>query len=384
MSELNITNFQKIVLVLVLSLGYSVASAQDARLIAKNTFPSVVMLEMRDDKNRPIKFGSGFFVRPDVVVTNYHVIEGASDGFAKIVGKPSTYQIEGIVGIDKTKDLALLKVKGVRGRPLALADISKIQVGQEVFAFGNPKGLEGTISTGIISGSSLRTVANENLIQITAPISPGSSGGPVVNRRGEVIGVAVSSLKDGQNLNFVVPSSYLALLLANSKEVVSLSNVAHAGKDSVKSVSAPSLSATAAWLIDELTARRAVSELGAKFQNVSLVFDGCTMKFISRKQFSDERYYYVDTNIAKLDILRLLTLDDLIHQNQTLALTFPRGTVLSKMDRYYDGVLESEPEWIRSFDFGISVGDAKTGARVIKAFNHMAELCKEEKKKEPF
>ncbi len=69
MPKLNITDFQRTILLLVLSLGYSITSAQDARLIAKKTFPSVVMLEMRDDKNRPIKFGSGFFVRPDVVVT---------------------------------------------------------------------------------------------------------------------------------------------------------------------------------------------------------------------------------------------------------------------------------------------------------------------------
>jgi S1-C subfamily serine protease len=123
------------------------------------------MLEMRDDKNRPISLGSGFFVRPDVVATNYHVIEGATDGFAKVVGKTSIYHIEGVVGIDKTNDLVLLKLRGVVGKPLLLADISKIEVGQEVFALGNPKGLEGTISPGIISGSSLRKVNNESLIQ---------------------------------------------------------------------------------------------------------------------------------------------------------------------------------------------------------------------------
>ena len=166
-------------LLVVLFLG-SFVNGQDARVIAKTIFPSVVMLEMRDQQNRPISLGSGFFVRSDVVVTNYHVIEGATDGFAKIVGKTTIYHIEGVLGIDKAKDLALLKLTGVNGKPLSLADVSKIEVGQEVFALGNPKGLEGTISPGIISGSSLRQIENENLIQITAPISPGSSGGPVV------------------------------------------------------------------------------------------------------------------------------------------------------------------------------------------------------------
>ncbi len=200
-------------------------NAQDARLIAKQTLPSVVMLEMYDDDNRFISLGSGFFVRTDIVATNYHVIEGASDGFAKIVGQNSSYQIEGIVGLDRRRDLALLKLKGAVGNPLKLADISTIEVGEEVFAVGNPKGLEGTISPGIISGSSIRELEDENLIQITSPISPGSSGGPVVNKKGEVIGIAVSSLKDGQNLNFAVPSSYLALLLAGLKPVSPLRGV---------------------------------------------------------------------------------------------------------------------------------------------------------------
>ena len=166
----------------VLATNY-VAQAQDARLIAKNVFPSVVLLEMQDGNHRPLKLGSGFFVRNDIVATNYHVIEGAANGSAKIVGEALTYRIEGTVGIDKSRDLALLKLTGINGKPLLLADISQIEVGQEIFALGNPRGLEGTISPGIISGLNFREVGGENLIQITAPISAGSSGGPVVNQK---------------------------------------------------------------------------------------------------------------------------------------------------------------------------------------------------------
>ncbi len=85
-----------------------VVQAQDARHIAKNVFPSVVLLEMQDGNHRPLKLGSGFFVRNDIVATNYHVIEGASNGSAKIVGETLTYRVEGTVGIDKSRDLALL------------------------------------------------------------------------------------------------------------------------------------------------------------------------------------------------------------------------------------------------------------------------------------
>lgn len=193
--------------------------AQDARLIAKNTLPSVVLLEMYDADNNLFKLGSGFFVRSDVVATNYHVIEGASSGAVKMVGQPSRYLIAGTIGIDKLNDLALIKLIGANEKPLVLGDLSGIEVGQEIFALGSPRGLEGTISPGIVSGMHLRELGNENLIQITAPISSGSSGGPVVNGRGEVIGVAVASLKDGQNLNFAVPSSYLLALLAGAKNV---------------------------------------------------------------------------------------------------------------------------------------------------------------------
>ena len=214
-----------IYLLLVMFLLGSQIVGQDARIIAKNVFPSVVLLEMQDELKRPLAQGSGFFVRPDVVATNYHVIKGASYGTAKIVGEPSIYNILGVVGFDKKRDLALMRISGVNGKPLSLADISKIEVGQEIYALGNPRGLEGTISTGIISGSNFRHLDGEDLMQITAPISPGSSGGPVVNKEWEVIGVAVSSLEKGQNLNFAIPSAYLALLLANMQTVVSLAEL---------------------------------------------------------------------------------------------------------------------------------------------------------------
>ena len=86
------------------------------------------------------------------------------------------------------------------------------QVGETVYAVGNPRGLEGTFSQGIIS--SIRPVGIDKLIQITAPLSPGSSGGPVLNRKGEVIGVSVLTIRDGQNLNFAIPSIHLSALLA--------------------------------------------------------------------------------------------------------------------------------------------------------------------------
>lgn len=197
------------------------SSAQTPRDIAQESFPSVVLLVMEDANGQPLSLGSGFFVHNDLVATNLHVVEGASRGYAKIVGKKQKYDIAGVVGIDPERDLVLLKITGAKAPFLSLGDSQQVAVGDEVYAIGNPQGLEGTFSQGIVSG--VRKVGKDTLFQITAPISPGSSGGPVLNAQGKVIGVAVATFRDGQNLNFAIPCSYLALLLKDLKPVSPLS-----------------------------------------------------------------------------------------------------------------------------------------------------------------
>ncbi len=192
------------------------ANAKSAREIARSVFPSVVLLVMEDDNGQPLSQGSGFFVQRDVVVTNFHVIEGASAGFAKLVGKRGTFEVSGVVSVDQLHDLALLKLKGVNAPPLGLEVAGQVAVGDVIFAAGNPLGLEGTFSQGIISG--IRHVDADTFLQITAPISPGSSGGPILNSRGQVIGVATASFVGGQNLNFAIPASYVAAALSKSKK----------------------------------------------------------------------------------------------------------------------------------------------------------------------
>ena len=99
---------------------------------------------------------------------------------------------------------------------VSIADSDAVQVGEPVYAVGNPHGLEGTFSQGIIS--SVRKVGTDRLLQITAPVSPGSSGGPVLNGRGKVIGISVATFRGGQNLNFAIPSNYLTALLTQVGE----------------------------------------------------------------------------------------------------------------------------------------------------------------------
>ena len=199
-------------LVFVMCYRIPVANAQTAQQIAKKAFGSTVLLVMEDANSQPIGLGSGFFVQPNQIATNLHVVEGAARGYAKLIGKKTKHNIEGITAIDAKRDLVILKISALGTRALSLGNSNVVQVGDPVYVVGNPRGLEGTFSQGIIS--SVRTVGGDKLLQLTAPISPGSSGGPVLNRSGEVIGVSVATFRGGQNLNFAIPSIYLTQLAA--------------------------------------------------------------------------------------------------------------------------------------------------------------------------
>jgi S1-C subfamily serine protease len=198
-------NFVRIVVV-----AFSMSCAcfgQSARDIAQVAFKSVVLLEMNDSNGQPLSLGSGFFVSNGIIATNAHVIEGASSGTAKLVGDTHTLQILGTVAVDRHADLALLKVKS-NTPPLVLSPNTSPAVGDNVYVVGNPLGLEGTFSEGIISA--VRHFDGDSILQMTAPISPGSSGGPVMDSSGAVIGIAVATFQRGQNLNLAMPVKFLS------------------------------------------------------------------------------------------------------------------------------------------------------------------------------
>ena len=218
MKHQNKSLWQPLLIIPVIVLIFCTIStvlAQTAPEIAEKALAATVYLEMKDSKGLPLGIGSGFFVRDNLIATNYHVIEGAARGTAKLVGQFSTYTIEGVTATDKTNDLALLKVTVYGINPLPLGNSSDVKIGETVYVAGNPKGLEGTFSNGIIS--SRRDQYAKERLQMTAPISPGSSGGPVLNSKGEVIGISFMTLVSGQNLNFAIPSRYLTELLTESK-----------------------------------------------------------------------------------------------------------------------------------------------------------------------
>lgn len=198
---------------LILFVSFTGAFAQSSDSmpdIVARIKPSVVSVFAYDSSGKGVKSGSGFCVAPNRIVTNKHVIENA----VKIVirGSDNNYNVIKIESVDSTGDLALLRTEELDSqiKPLTIADYAP-RVGEKILVLGNPKGLEGTVSDGIVSA--FRNVPSiGKLVQITAPISHGSSGSPVINMKGEVIGVATLNLQDGQNLNFAISSERIISL----------------------------------------------------------------------------------------------------------------------------------------------------------------------------
>ena len=191
--------------------------------IALRSFASVVLVTIEDARGKTLGYGSGFVVDKGVVVTNFHVLKGGSGGSVRLVGDPESHKIAGVLASDPAFDLALLSIPDLEAAPLTLGDSSGMVIGDKIFVVSNPQDLEGTFSEGIVSGK--RKLENVRLLQITAPISSGSSGGPVLDGHARVVGVATSSLRSGQNLNFAITVDYIAQLLGARGEVLELAKV---------------------------------------------------------------------------------------------------------------------------------------------------------------
>jgi S1-C subfamily serine protease len=167
--------------------------------------------------------GSGFILdKAGHILTNYHVIQGANRGIQVTLSNKAHYAAT-VLNADKVHDLALLKIDAPNLQPVTLADSSKIQVGQRVFAIGNPFGLSGTMTQGIIS--SIRSIRNangaliDNAIQTDAAINPGNSGGPLLNSGGQVIGINTMIASNGADQNsgigFAIPINTAKAVLAD-------------------------------------------------------------------------------------------------------------------------------------------------------------------------
>lgn len=218
-----------------------------AQQISEKCAPSVAYVEVYDKSGKPFASGSGFFIDSNgTFVTNYHVIDGAYS--AKIMStEGKVYNVEGVYDFDIGRDTALLKVTGHDFEYLEI-DTSTPVAGQRVYAIGSPKGLDNTISDGLVSNPN-REIDGLDFIQISVPISSGSSGGALINEHGKVIGITSAGIGSNgndlvQNLNLAIPIHYINdLERTQVKSLTRLSSLVGKSYDLALSATSVNLSA---------------------------------------------------------------------------------------------------------------------------------------------
>jgi hypothetical protein len=194
---------------LFLSREESFSQASISQLAEKYK-ASVVSVIAMDKGNRTIRTGSGFFVdRQGVIATSHHVLEGAARAMVRLEGRLEG-EVMDILSDDPDCDLLMAKTSLKNTSPIPFGDSNGIAEGEEVLIIGHSPGWERMLSAGHILGS--RKAANLQLLQLSAPLLVGCSGAPVLNKKGEVVGVATAFADLSTELNFAVPIHYLRTL----------------------------------------------------------------------------------------------------------------------------------------------------------------------------
>ena len=189
----------------------AVLRARSAEELFTELSPSTARITAHDVSGRAVGLGSGVVVGAGAVVTNCHVATAGGSLVVKVGAEQFSASVE---IADEEYDLCRLSVPGLGAPAVAIGSADTLRTGQKVYAIGAPQGLELTISDGIVSG--MRELPQGRVIQTTAPISPGSSGGPLFDAYGRLVGIMTFQHRTGQNLNFAVPADWIANLRSRS------------------------------------------------------------------------------------------------------------------------------------------------------------------------
>lgn len=201
---------RRTLLACALSGGAAIASAQGAPTPAtlfQQLAPSVWTVRTLDAAGRPLAQGSAVVVGPGRLITNCHVLRQAK---ALSVGRENVSYGAMLEHPDTERDLCQIKVANFTAPPVTLAPPDALQTGARVYAIGSPRGLETTISDGLLSGIRRSASGDIEALQVSVPISPGSSGGGLFDDQGRLIGITTSGFRDSQNLNFALPAGWIA------------------------------------------------------------------------------------------------------------------------------------------------------------------------------
>ncbi len=255
-------------------MGWSIVvigqdNSADYSNLVERVRPAVVSVHVFDARGNTLRQGTGFLVGEGLIVTNHHVIEGGSRIIVRTAGK-GDYEAR-VETAQSTADLALLtsEVDG-KMEPLKFSRTSP-RIGERIVVIGSPLGLSGTVSDGIVSAFRPSS-AHGSLIQITAPISEGSSGSPVVNLKGDVVGVATLNLPRGQNLNFAISSDYIQSIWSGK---ISTSKITSA-TTTLKSRWRPLISKDITYDIETLSTKKSVVSVWIRYEET----DGSSSKHL--------------------------------------------------------------------------------------------------------
>jgi S1-C subfamily serine protease len=181
--------------------------------------PSVFVVEALDENGKPLMLGSGVAMARDFLITNCHVVQSCS---SLRVSRGKENWTARLIQAVPGHDLCGLRPSGFTLRPVEVRPSSKLATGEHVYAIGSPEGLELTFSEGVISA--LRETEGVHMIQTSAPISPGSSGGGLFDAHGNLVGITSFQLREGQSLNFAIPGEWVSGMLSSSTEAAAKSS----------------------------------------------------------------------------------------------------------------------------------------------------------------
>ena len=276
-----------------------IVKASDAELTLPDLFQRVEesIVQITDSSETDVfesRLGSGFVYDDNGhIITNYHVVSGGGNRLDVTFPDGTVYRAS-LIGSDPAADIAILYVEGVPKEKLlslSLADSSKVRVGERVAAIGNPFGLSGSLSTGIVSGVGRQIPAQEeegftipDIIQTDAPINPGNSGGPLLNMRGEVIGInsaIYSTTGQFAGVGFAIPSNTISQVVPSliTKGWYQHPWLGVAGRDMTPGIAELlGIDEPRGFLVMDVVAGSPAEKAGLKRGNEDTVIDGIPMK----------------------------------------------------------------------------------------------------------
>jgi serine protease Do len=236
---------------LILPIAFGQIALTTAQ-IAKRVSPSVIVIQGKTDSGEVL--GSGFIVSKDgKIVTNLHVIRDMKTASVQLANG-EVFDSVSVLATDERRDLAVVQIAGFDLPVLGLGNSDVLTIGEPLVVVGSPRGLEGTVTAGILS-SVRDSGEGYKVLQTDAAVNPGNSGGPLANGKGQAIGVVSFKLRSAEGLNFAVPINYVRALLGNIHEPITLETMRQGLTTMVaadNNTASPALKQALHWLKDTL------------------------------------------------------------------------------------------------------------------------------------